>query len=161
MSSQILNIALCLIVRENKILLLRRAKPPYQGWLGLPGGKMQFGEAPETAGLREAMEETGLAFRDCRVAGCATEIIRSITGQTLAQFTMFPVILDDAEGEPQSGCEGELEWHALAALHTQTRIIPTDADLIARFWPDGGGNPCPHYEIEENAGSYRILSIRN
>lgn len=178
----ILNIALCLIVREGRILLIRRAKEPYRGWLGLPGGKLHFGETPAEAGLREAYEETGLSFAAARVAGCATELIRSPEGTALAQFTMFAVLLEGATGEALAGAEGELEWlplspvlqqppQAFNAVHEGKRsaeaarvmgadIIPTDRILIQRALADESDlRGCPHFEVEENAGNYRILRI--
>ena len=43
---------------ENKIILIERANPPY-GW-ALPGGFVDYGEALESAAIREAKEETSL-----------------------------------------------------------------------------------------------------
>ena len=45
---------------EHGILLLKREKPPYEGYLALPGGKIEFGEHPSVAVRREVLEETGM-----------------------------------------------------------------------------------------------------
>lgn len=49
------------IKNNDKILLLRRVggNPAYAGLFELPGGKVDFGEDPKAALLREAKEETG------------------------------------------------------------------------------------------------------
>jgi 8-oxo-dGTP diphosphatase len=45
---------------ENKIILVKRRFPPYQGHYALPGGFIQKGEHPENALKREIKEETNL-----------------------------------------------------------------------------------------------------
>jgi len=49
-----------LVIRNNKILLIRRATPPRQGQWSIPGGKLDWGESLEAATAREVMEETGI-----------------------------------------------------------------------------------------------------
>ncbi len=50
-----------LLQKEGNVLLARRAAAPAKGKLGLPGGFIDLGEAPETAARRELMEETKLS----------------------------------------------------------------------------------------------------
>ena len=50
-----------LIVRRNGcIVLVKRKKPPYEGYWALPGGFVEYGETVEDAVIREVKEETGL-----------------------------------------------------------------------------------------------------
>ena len=51
-----------LVVRQRKILLCRVSAelPKWQGQWTLPGGGIDFGEAPEDAMVREVEEETGI-----------------------------------------------------------------------------------------------------
>jgi 8-oxo-dGTP diphosphatase len=44
--------------KTGKVLLVRRAKPPYL-W-ALPGGSVEFGETAQSAAARELLEETGV-----------------------------------------------------------------------------------------------------
>lgn len=48
------------IFRDDKILLVRRARSPAKGFYSLPGGRVEFGESLHTALNREVDEETGL-----------------------------------------------------------------------------------------------------
>jgi acetyl-CoA carboxylase carboxyl transferase subunit beta len=49
------------VLREDgAVLLVRRARPPAIGSWTLPGGKVEDGETPEQAIVREVFEETGL-----------------------------------------------------------------------------------------------------
>ncbi|MBT3657102.1 MAG: NUDIX hydrolase, partial [Euryarchaeota archaeon] len=46
-------------ILNNKILLVKEARGPYEGMWSLPKGSVDDGEGPETAVLRELEEETG------------------------------------------------------------------------------------------------------
>ena len=48
---------------DGHILLIVRRWPPFKGKLALPGGHIDPGEAPETAGARELGEETGVVVK--------------------------------------------------------------------------------------------------
>lgn len=48
------------ILRGQDILLIRRARPPFEGHWSIPGGKLAFGEPLEAALKREIREETGV-----------------------------------------------------------------------------------------------------
>ena len=53
-----------LIIKKGRILLVKRAKEPYRGYWGLPGGKVEAGEKPDHAVVREVKEETTLDFKN-------------------------------------------------------------------------------------------------
>ncbi|MHB2022304.1 MAG: NUDIX hydrolase [Mycobacteriales bacterium] len=46
--------------RQGRLLLVRRGHPPQAGTWSLPGGRVEAGETPERAVIRELAEETGL-----------------------------------------------------------------------------------------------------
>jgi 8-oxo-dGTP diphosphatase len=49
-----------LIIRNGKVLLVRRAVEPFQGYWDIPGGFCEADEHPAEAAIREVWEETGL-----------------------------------------------------------------------------------------------------
>jgi ADP-ribose pyrophosphatase YjhB (NUDIX family) len=57
------------IFRQRKLLLLRRAKSPGNGFWSLPGGRVEFGESLHTALAREVDEEAGLKIDIVALAG--------------------------------------------------------------------------------------------
>ena len=48
------------VIRDGKVLLIRRGKPPLYGRWVVPGGTVELGESLEQALVREMREETGL-----------------------------------------------------------------------------------------------------
>jgi ADP-ribose pyrophosphatase YjhB (NUDIX family) len=57
------------IFRDDKILLVRRARSPAKGFYTLPGGRVEFGESLHTALRREVDEETCLNIEIIGLAG--------------------------------------------------------------------------------------------
>ena len=57
------------IFRDDKVLLVRRARSPAKGFYSLPGGRVEFGESLHAALHREVDEETGLKIEIVGLAG--------------------------------------------------------------------------------------------
>ncbi|MEM0449697.1 MAG: NUDIX hydrolase [Methanomassiliicoccales archaeon] len=57
-----------LLLKEG-LVLVRRGKEPFKGWLALPGGIVEYGETVEEAVKREIREETGLEVEPIRLIG--------------------------------------------------------------------------------------------
>ena len=49
-----------IVLKGDRVLVLRRDHPPKRGWLDTPGGFIDAGESIERAARRELLEETGL-----------------------------------------------------------------------------------------------------
>jgi ADP-ribose pyrophosphatase YjhB (NUDIX family) len=57
------------IFRDDRILLVRRARSPAKGFYSLPGGRVEFGETLHAALRREVDEETALKIEIIGLAG--------------------------------------------------------------------------------------------
>ena len=53
-----------LIIKNDKILLIKKITGPYDGKLDLPGGTIEMGEKPIDTLKREMMEEVGIEILD-------------------------------------------------------------------------------------------------
>jgi 8-oxo-dGTP diphosphatase len=67
------------IFRDDKILLVRRARFPARGFYSLPGGRVEFGETLHAALHREVGEETALKVEIVGLAGWR-EVVPGATG---------------------------------------------------------------------------------
>lgn len=67
------------IFRDNRILLVRRARSPAKGFYSLPGGRVEFGETLHAALHREVDEETSLKIEIVDLAGWR-EVVPGPTG---------------------------------------------------------------------------------
>lgn len=56
-------VAAIVVFPDERILLIKRRTPVFKGYWALPGGKIDEGETPEEAVVREIKEETGLTVK--------------------------------------------------------------------------------------------------
>jgi 8-oxo-dGTP diphosphatase len=117
------------VIKDRKVLLVRRKRAPFAGLWSLPGGKAKSGEAPREAVRRELKEETGL---EADVQGIVDTVkIAAEGGKADYRLTVFYgrpaggslkaggdteaaewVDLDDIEALPMTPGTAELIWVA-------------------------------------------------
>jgi 8-oxo-dGTP diphosphatase len=75
--------SLALVLRDGRMLLIKRGVEPHKGHWCPPGGVIEEGESPEEAAIREVREETGL---DVSVRAKLGEVLGPVTGRYLGVF---------------------------------------------------------------------------
>jgi 8-oxo-dGTP diphosphatase len=78
------------IIRDGRVLIVRRARPPAYGVFTLPGGGVEAGETLRDAVIREVMEETALTIEPLGLAGYREAIARDADGKVERHFVILP-----------------------------------------------------------------------
>jgi 8-oxo-dGTP diphosphatase len=73
-----------LILFKNKLVLVKRKNPPFEGKFALPGGFVEIEETTEKAAAREAFEETGLSVEIIKLIGVYSDPRRDPRGHTVS-----------------------------------------------------------------------------
>jgi ADP-ribose pyrophosphatase YjhB (NUDIX family) len=85
------------IFRQDKILLVRRARSPAKGYYSLPGGRVEFGETLHAALHREIREETAMEIEIIGLAGWR-EVVPETSGR--GHYLIMSFAARWAAGEP-------------------------------------------------------------
>ena len=117
-----------LVLRGDRLLVLRRGHAPKRGFLDIPGGFMEAGESFEHAARRELREETGLTLGRVELFG------RYWDRYFLKGFGYFPTLnvyylgrWRSGEAVPADDAAGA-EWSPVAGLG-RTRARPAWAHM--------------------------------
>ena len=82
----------CIIIHDEKIVLIKRLNNPYKDHWALPGGFVEYGETVENAAVREAKEETGLDIQLDELVGVYSKADRDPRGHTVTIAYLASVI---------------------------------------------------------------------
>ena len=88
------------ILRDGRVLLVRRARPPAGGLFSLPGGVVEVGETLTEAVEREVREETALAIEPVALAGYREMVARDAQDRVERHFVILPFAARWVSGEP-------------------------------------------------------------
>ena len=87
------------VLKQDKILLVKRKNNPYKDKWALPGGYVEYGEIVENAVVREVLEETGLKTAVKEIIGVYSDPKRDPRGHTVTIVYLLELI----KGELKSG----------------------------------------------------------
>ena len=118
------DVALAIVVREGRVLVARREPGSHlEGLWEFPGGKIEPGEEPHAAALRELREETGLEAQDAE----PLNIFHYAYPDRDVRLHAF--VVRDARGEP-----GRWEWVERGSLEALPMPEANRAILRALAW---------------------------
>lgn len=100
----------CFIRKDNKYLVLRRSKNKKYapGVIHPVGGKVEPGENPYEAAIREVTEETGVEVDNLRLEAVLLEMEPHLNEPW--DWIIFHFSADYIKGDPKKTVEGELIW---------------------------------------------------
>ncbi len=119
---------ICLIYKDNKILLQDRVKKDWKGYT-LPGGHVEKDESFVDAVIREMKEETGLTISHPKLCGIKQFPIDN------GRYIVLLYKTNEFEGSLTSSEEGKMVWVDRADLH-QYNLVNNFLELLKVFDED-------------------------
>jgi 8-oxo-dGTP diphosphatase len=121
------------IVRDSKVLVVRRSRPPASGVYTLPGGVVEVGETLAEAVVREIREETALAIEPVALAGFREAIVRDADNRVERHFVIMCFASRWRAGEPVLNEElSEARWLDPAELPQLPTTTAGLAEIVAQ-----------------------------
>lgn len=102
---------ICYIFKDNKVLLINKKTGLGKGKVNAPGGRIEAGEMPMEAAVRETREETGLTPLNLKYVAQLSFIFTD--GYSLKGFVYFA---DDCSGELKETDEADPFWQPSEAI---------------------------------------------
>ena len=132
-------VAAGIVVRDGRVLMVRRSLPEGDLLWQFPAGKVEPSETAEQAATRETAEETGLTVEAVSVLG---ERIHPTTGRTITYVACNPL-----SGETHATATreiAEIAWVPLSQLHD---LLPNGLQGLHR--------PVREYLVEQTMAAYK------
>ena len=126
------------VFHQQKVLLIRRGKPPRQGEWSIPGGKQKLGETLQQAARREVQEETGLKLGPLMLVDVVDSIFKDSQGQIQYHYSLVEWIGEFVSGELNAADDAsDAEWFELSEIQNlglweKTVEIINKADMIRK-----------------------------
>ncbi len=107
------------VLDADRVLLVRRGRPPLQGEWSIPGGALELGETLADGLRRELLEETGLVVEVLALIDVLDRIVPERTGKSRIQYhyVLVDFLCKPVGGELRAGSDAaEACWVAQADL---------------------------------------------
>jgi 8-oxo-dGTP diphosphatase len=132
---------LCFLLRDGEVLLIRKKKGFGAGKINGVGGRVEPGERPEEAAVREVFEEVGVRVRSLEPAGT----LEFYSADSEPDWLIHVFLSRDFEGEPRESEEASPRWYKLGELPFEEmweddrvwlRYALSGKRVEGRFWYD-------------------------
>ncbi|MCT1589986.1 NUDIX hydrolase [Kocuria palustris] len=122
------------LIKDDHVLLVRRANPPDAGFWGFPGGKIEFGETITRAAERELREETSIIGKATGVLTSVDAFSQDENGPLDSHFVLVAVLCRWRSGQPHAGDDAlEARWFALDEVDEARVTLSKDVAEVARY----------------------------
>jgi ADP-ribose pyrophosphatase len=121
------------VIKDDRVLLVRRGKPPAFGEWAIPGGSVELGETLQQAVERELREETGVTVRAGEICHTFEAVKRDGGGRVRFHYVIIDLIADHVSGEPVPASDvTEAAWLTSGDL-TGRSVNATTLELLRKL----------------------------
>jgi ADP-ribose pyrophosphatase len=127
------------VLRADRVLLVRRRDPPNAGQWAVPGGSIRLGETLQEAAEREVLEETGVRTRAGRPIFAFDFLERDAAGAVRYHYVVVDLLAEHLEGEPSPRDDAlEARWFSPGEVASDA-VNPTTRALLAEMFGKAKG----------------------
>lgn len=150
-----LPIVISALIKDNKILLIKRIRGYFVGLWALPGGKIEKNEHIQDAAIREILEESGIKTEFKNYLGIVSEHLVE-EGIITQHFLLNLCELIPKTTDIKTDVEGGLKWFDLSNLEKiKEKVIPSDFLMIEKIIKNKENNY--YNSVIEKSGNKYIL----
>lgn len=123
------------VLQQEQVLLVRRAKPPLQGEWSLPGGLVELGETLHQAVSREVLEETGLIIEPVSLLATFDKIDLDLEQKVQFHYVLIDFLCTVVSGTLQAASDAsDVRWVPLRELQQPgaMNLPPATVDVIEK-----------------------------
>jgi len=105
------------LLRDDRVLMVRRGRPPKFGAWSLPGGAQEIGETLDAAARRELLEETGLTPDRLRFLTTVDLIEHDDAARVRYHYTLIDFVGWSATGTAAAGDDvSDVAWFGVGEI---------------------------------------------
>ena len=95
------------VIKDGKVLLVKRGKAPSKGLWAIPGGRVELGETLQQAAEREILEETGLTIKAKEPVFVFDMVAKDEKGMVKYHYVIVDLKAELISGELKPGDDAE------------------------------------------------------
>ena len=136
------------VIEDDRVVLVRRGRPPAYGEWSLPGGAVEPGETLEEAVVREVAEEIGLSVEVVEVVAVLDRIFWDREGEVQYHYVLIDFLCRKTGGNLQASSDAiscsQVPFSALA----QYNLTKETRGVISRAYQRVSGGSPPIYRLK-------------
>jgi len=126
-----------IVVKDGRVLLIRRGKEPSYGLWSIPGGAVNLGEELRAAARREVREECGIEIEVTEIVEVLDRVVRDSDGRIQYHYVLIDYLARWASGDPAPSSDVlEVRWVVPDDL-SQYQMTQGTPDVIRKMLAAG------------------------